>query len=235
MAEEPVLVWDRPDRGARGPAPGRSRAQLARAAIRLADAGGLAAVSVRQVAGELGTGPASLYRYIAGRDDLLDLMTDAVTGEIDLTVAPTGDPVGDLVALSLRSREVHLRHPWLVEVPSEALRLGPRGLDHLEYALGALAPLALPGRSKLEAIAALSALVTMLCRAELQSHRSPTARQAAQAAYLGAAAGAGEHPLLTEALAGREATPPGDDAAAVFERVVHRALTGLLAPGPGTP
>ncbi|MFG2527077.1 TetR/AcrR family transcriptional regulator [Streptomyces sp. NPDC048516] len=243
VAEEPVVVWERPERGARGPAPERSRGQITRAAVRLADAGGLASVSVRQVAKEVGTGPASLYRYVAGRDDLVDLMVDSVTGEIDLTVALTGEPVTDLVALALRAREVQLRHPWLLEVPPEAMRVGPRGLDYLEFALGALAPVRMTGPAKLEAVAVLSALVAMLSRAALQSCRSPTARQSAQAAYLATAAGKGAHPLLAQALTDHaEAHPavnpaagPAQDAQDLFERVIRRVLAGLLAPDPEPP
>ncbi|MCK7626012.1 TetR/AcrR family transcriptional regulator [Streptomyces sp. RS10V-4] len=232
-----VLVWDRPERGARGPAPERNRGQLTEAAVRLADAGGLAAVSVRQVARELGTGPASLYRYVAGRDDLVDLMVDAATGEIDLGVALTGDPVADLVALAGRTHQVHLRHPWLVEVAPEAMRVGPRGLAYLEYALRALEPLdGLPGAAKLEAVAALNALVVMVSGAVLRARRAPTARQAAQARYLHAVAEGGEHPLLAQALADGTTEEPGGAALAGpgggprFARVVRRALTGLLAP-----
>ncbi|MGX1759612.1 TetR/AcrR family transcriptional regulator [Streptomyces lydicus] len=243
MTEEPVVVWERPERGARGPAPERSRGQITRAAVRLADAGGLASVSVRQVAKELGTGPASLYRYVAGRDDLVDLMVDAATGEIDLTVALTGEPVTDLVALATRTREVQLRHPWLLEVTPEAMRVGPCGLDYLEFALGALAPVRMTGPAKLEAVAVLNALVAMVSRTALQSVRSPTARQSAQAAYLTAAAGKGAHPLLAQALTGRpEAGPgahpaagPAQDAQDLFERVIRRVLAGLLAPDPESP
>lgn len=233
VTEEPGTVWERPERGARGPAPERSRGQITRAAIRLADADGLTAVSVRQVAKELGTGPASLYRYVAGRDDLVDLMVDAATGGIDLTVALTGDPVTDLVALAARTQQVHFRHPWLLEVPPEAMRVGPCGLDYLEYALGALAPARMTGRAELEAVAVLSALVAMLSRAALNSRRSPTARQAAQAAYLTKAARQGAHPLLAEALAGQAAADPAQDARSLSERVVRRVLAGLLAPDAG--
>ncbi|ANZ20896.1 transcriptional regulator, TetR family [Streptomyces noursei ATCC 11455] len=241
-ATETALVWERPERGTRGPAPERSREQLTEAAIGLADAGGMAAVSVRQVARELGTGPASLYRYVAGRDDLVDLMVDTATGEIDLDAELTGDPVTDLVALATRTQRVHLRHPWLLEVPPEALRVGPRGLDYLEFALRALEPVAgLTGPGKLEAVAVLNALVAMLSGVEIRARRSPTGRQAAQAAYLGAVAGRGGHPLLAAALAGGAADGAhlgaGDAtrAGAGFERVVRRVLAGLLAPDPPAP
>ena len=75
-------IWTRPVRGSRGPAPGRSRDAIVAAAVALADADGLDAVSMRAVATALGTGAGSLYRYLSSRDDLLDLMVDRVAGEL---------------------------------------------------------------------------------------------------------------------------------------------------------
>ncbi|MFM9371828.1 TetR/AcrR family transcriptional regulator [Streptomyces sp. Da 82-17] len=173
---EPETVWARPQRATRGPAAGRSRDELAAAAVELADREGLDAVSMRQVAKALGTGQASLYRYIAGRDDLLDLMTDAVAREVALDVPLQGDPVDDLVALAERTRAVQLRHPWLLDVPPEPLRLGPHGLDHLEYTLRAMEPVPLPGRAKLEIVGLTNALITQLVRAELQGSTGGFAR-----------------------------------------------------------
>lgn len=218
-------VWTRPERGARGPAPEHSRAQLTAVAIELADADGLAAVSMRRVAGQLGTGPASLYRYVAGRDDLIDLMSDAVAGEIDLGVPLTGDPVDDLVALAVRTKDVQLRHPWVLDVPPEPLRLGPRGLDYLEHTLRALEPSPLSGQAKLEAIGLLSAQVKIFARTELQGRQAASGRRAAQAGYLAQAAAEGRHPLLAATMADAAETPPVED---LFERLVRRVLTGLL-------
>ena len=230
MAAEPVTVWERPERGARGPAPERSRAQIAAAAVALADAEGLAAVSMRQVAARLATGPASLYRYLADRDELLDLMLDAMVAEIDLTAPLAGDPVEDLLALAVQAKEVHLRHPWLLDIPAEPLRLGPNGLDYLEHALRVLAPAPLAEQSKLETIGLLNALVTQFARAELQARRSPTGRQQAQAAYLVSAAAAGRHPLIARALAGQTAAGAAARPGSQFAPVVRRVLAGL-APG----
>jgi len=230
VTEERTTVWERPERGTRGPSPGHSRTRITEVAVRLADAGGLSAVTLRRVAGELGTGPASLYRYVVDRDDLLDLMTDAAAGEIDLSVPLTGDPAADLVALAVRSKEVHLRHPWLLDVPPEPARTGPRGLDHLEYALGALAPVRLPGPAKLETVAMLNALVAALARAELGSGRTPTSRQRAQAAYLAGAARDGARPRLAAALAEQPGGEPGEEPHVRFERAIRRALAGLLRP-----
>ncbi|MGW7515465.1 TetR/AcrR family transcriptional regulator [Streptomyces sp. NPDC054796] len=244
-ATGPVTVWDRPERGARGPAAGHSRAELAATAVGLADRRGLAAVSTRQVAKELGVGQSSLYRYISSREDLLDLMTDAVTGETDLDVPLSGDPVEDLLALAVRTKDVHLRHPWLSDVPPEPLRLGPRGLAYLEYALRAMAPTRLPGPAKLEAVAVLSALVAQFARAEQaerQGARAGTGRQAAQAAYLRAAVAQGDHPHLAAALAPSgppaadpdpdqarpQAQPQPQDAESLFPRTMRRVLTALV-------
>ncbi|MEU8915374.1 TetR/AcrR family transcriptional regulator [Streptomyces libani] len=228
MAQEPVTVWARAGRGARGPVAVHSHAELTAVAVELADQAGLSAVSMRQVAKELGTGQASLYRYVSGRDDLLDLMTDAVTGEIDLDVPLHGDPVEDLVALAARAKAVHLRHPWLPDVPPEPLRLGPRGMDFLEYALRAMAPVRLPGRTKMEIVALMSALVAQFARAETQVGRATTDRQAAQAAYLTQTASHGDHPHVAAAMAEHTGADPAEDPQLLFERTMHRVLTGLV-------
>ncbi|MFI5806152.1 TetR/AcrR family transcriptional regulator [Streptomyces sp. NPDC051561] len=233
MAQEAVTVWTRPERGTRGPAAVHSRADLTAAAIGLADRGGLPAVSMRQVAAALGTGQASLYRYLSGREDLLDLMVDSVTGEVDLDVPLRGEPVEDLLALAVRTKAVQVRHPWLGDVPPEPLRLGPRGLDHLEYALRALAPTALPGGAKTEVVALVNALVAQFARVEVQGGGEVTARRAAQAGYLREAAAKGDHPQVTAALRGAGDGAGADDGAgaeAGFERMMRKVLAGLLVP-----
>ncbi|WP_425578143.1 TetR/AcrR family transcriptional regulator [Streptomyces albiaxialis] len=248
MAEEQESVWLRPGRGTRGPAAGRTRAELADAAVRLADRGGLEAVSMRQVARELGVGQSSLYRYVASRDDLLDLMTDAAAGEIGVDAPLTGEPVEDLLALADRTRAVHVRHPWLADVPPEPLRLGPHGLDHLEYALRALAPTALTGAAKVEAVAVMNALIAQFARTERPGADADRARRRAQETYLRRAVAEGRHPYLAEALGGAAASgadaggsgesaangggPDVADAHGMFRHTMRRVLTALTAPDP---
>src|SRR5690349_1759120 len=82
-------IWQRPERTGRGPVPEHSRASIAAAALVLADAEGLAATTMRRVAAAIGTAPASLYRYVANRDELTALMADAALSEMSLTDLPT--------------------------------------------------------------------------------------------------------------------------------------------------
>ncbi|QVJ02999.1 TetR/AcrR family transcriptional regulator C-terminal domain-containing protein [Nocardiopsis eucommiae] len=227
MNEEPTTVWDRPERGRRGPAPERSRDQITAAAVALADEGGLNAVSMRRVAGRLGTGPASLYRYVSTRSDLLDLMADAVTAEIDLDVPLSGDPVEDLTALATRAKRVHLSHPWLLDLPTEPVP-GPHGMDYLERALRALAPSGLSQPAQLETIGLLNGLVTLFARTELRRNAAD-ASPSTRVALTGVAATEDRHPLVVAALANSPAPEAAEDTHALFDRMVRRVLTGLVA------
>ena len=226
MADEPVTVWERRRRGERGPAPERDRDQITGVAVTLADEGGLASVSMRQVASRLGTGPSSLYRYVATRAELLDLMADSVAAEIDVTVPLSGDPVADLTGFARRSKAVHLAHPWLLDLPPEPGRIGPRGADLVESALQAMAPTPLSQRARLETFGLLNGLVTLFARTEIDRRNSPTDRQAAHAAFLAKTAADGRHPFLAEAVA--VAQEPDDEPDAVFERMIRGVLTGLV-------
>ena len=105
------------------------------AAIRLADAGGLAAVSLRKVAAALDVGPMRLYGYIATKDELLDLMVDAVHAEIR--------PAGDSWREVLRSRAETTRqathhHEWLADLIGGRLTLGPHALARGDAVVAAL-------------------------------------------------------------------------------------------------
>ncbi|WP_406240728.1 TetR/AcrR family transcriptional regulator [Streptomyces anulatus] len=251
---QPTTVWSRPERGARGPAPERSRTQIAAAALALADAEGLAAVSMRALAQRLGTGPASLYRYVGSRDELLDLMADAVAGELDLSGATGGDWLEDLVGLALQSRDAHVRHPWLADLNDRRGEvLGPHAIDYLDHALGILAPAPGTAGQKLEAIGLLGGLAVLFARREAAA--TPTGAPAAgapaagapaagdpaagdpstgdpagRAAHLAAVAAEGRHPHLLAALTAAGAPPPADRDA-LFVRLLRRLLPAMLGQG----
>src|SRR5580658_5172919 len=85
-------IWDLPEHGTRGPRPRHDRAAIAAVAVRIADAEGLEAVSMRRVAGELGIAVMSLYNYVPAKDHLGQLMADRLASEYVYRVAPGPDP-----------------------------------------------------------------------------------------------------------------------------------------------
>lgn len=111
---ERLTVWQRIERPARGPRPTLTHARIAEAAVELADAEGLDAVSMRRLAERLGVATMALYRYVAGKSDVFELMLDAVSGEITLPADAGWRAVARAVAQGLR--DAGLRHPWLMEV-----------------------------------------------------------------------------------------------------------------------
>ncbi|MCX4744842.1 TetR/AcrR family transcriptional regulator [Kitasatospora sp. NBC_01287] len=249
MSEQAVpSIWLRPERSGRGPAPAFDRDRLAAAGVALADAHGLAAVTMRAVAQSLGSGPASLYRYVSTREELLELMIDQVNGEISYAALGSGRWLDDMLALARQSRRRYLDHPWLLDALAQRALLGPHAVTYLERSLAALADLPATPRAKLEAIGVLGAVVAALARAEAAQRlagQTVPQWQRAQAEYLAQAAGSGRHPHLAAALAGEGAGagadadhgvgegagPGGEPAEQLFDRVVTRILVGLLQPG----
>ncbi|WP_406266864.1 TetR/AcrR family transcriptional regulator C-terminal domain-containing protein [Actinacidiphila glaucinigra] len=130
-----MLVWERPEPPDRPvPAP-LSRELIVRAAIRLADADGLDAVSLRKVATELDVRPMRLYGYIAGKEELLDLMVDAVHAEI----RPAGDGWREVLrSLAEATRHAVHEHEWLADLLGGRPQLGPHALAGGEAVVAAL-------------------------------------------------------------------------------------------------
>ncbi|WP_069163359.1 TetR/AcrR family transcriptional regulator [Nocardia altamirensis] len=135
------LLW-----GAREPdRPGLSLGRIVAAAIEVADAEGLRALSMRKVAERFGTTTMSLYRYVPGRAELVELMRDAVYGEAPLEPADGLDWRAGLERWARRVWEIYQRHPWLVDSTGSRRLPGPNimaGYDHaLDVAArGGLAP-----------------------------------------------------------------------------------------------
>ena len=208
-------VWSRPDRGARGPRPEHSRAEIAAAAISLADSGGLSAVSMRAVAGALGTVAGSLYRYLSSRDELLDLMVDAALGELQLDRESTEDWLDDLVALADDQLALYRRHPWLLEAGLRGTSLGPNATDYFECCLRLLAPVERDIAAKMEATAMITGVVSLFAR--------PPAVGAVSNPF--AAVDPQAHPHLSAALSQPASTTPPPN---LFERTIRSVLRGLL-------
>jgi AcrR family transcriptional regulator len=226
-------IWARPERSARGPVPEHSRAQIASAGVALADASGLATVTMRSVAAAIGTGPASLYRYVASREELLEVMADLARGEFSYGGIGAGPPVANLLTLARQGRAIYLRHRWLVEIPASGNFPGPNAVAFLEHTLGVLEGVDLTGPAKLEVIGIFSGAVRLFAEAEIDQQRA--GKDAAQwrdslADYLVHIVSDGQHPHLAAAL---KEQPPSDLIEEdLFTRAMTRILTGLLPPRP---
>jgi len=142
-----VAAWGLRVRTARGPKPGLSLERIVSAAVRVAGSEGLAAVSMSRVASELGTGPMSLYRYVAGKDELLALMVDAAHGP-----PPAGPPDEDwragLTRWSWAIRASYQRHPWVLQIPIGGLPSLPNEVAWFEEGLRCLASTGLAEAAK---------------------------------------------------------------------------------------
>jgi AcrR family transcriptional regulator len=136
-SKEASLLWARPARPSRGPLPAHSRARIAEAAVKIADADGIEAASMRRVAAEIGSRATSLYRYVRNKDELLDLMVDLVMGETQ-PPARSGDWRADLTAIAHHTRAVIKRHPWMIAISAFRPTLGPNSLASMEATLQAL-------------------------------------------------------------------------------------------------
>jgi AcrR family transcriptional regulator len=121
-----------------------SRAEIVSAAIRIADAEGFDALSMRRVAAQLDSGVMSLYRHVQGREQLELLMRDAVFGDQPLPLDP---PLGWRQQLELAGRtlwQLYRRHPWLARTSSLTRPYaGPNQLPYSEWSLAALSGIGL--------------------------------------------------------------------------------------------
>ncbi len=129
----------------RGPKPGLSTAVVVAAAIELADADGLGALSMRRVAERLGRSAMSLYTYVPGKSELLDLMLDTALGELP-TAYSRADGWRTAVEASARDGwDFYQRHPWVLQVSGSRALLGPHELDLYETQLSLVDGLGLDG------------------------------------------------------------------------------------------
>lgn len=167
-----MLVWERPEPPNRPvPAP-LSRERIVRAAIQLADADGLDAVSLRKVATELGVRPMRLYGYIAGKEELLDLMVDAAHAEI----RPAGDGWREVLrSLAEATRHAAHEHEWLADLLGGRPQLGPHALATGETVVAALGDADVDVDAIMPMVAAVNAYAIGAVRREIAERRAERA------------------------------------------------------------
>jgi AcrR family transcriptional regulator len=113
-----------------------SRERVLRAAVALADAGGVESLSMRKLAQQLGVVPMALYRHVANKDELLDHMVDVIVGEIDPPPAGAGWKAA-IRQRVLSARRALLRHPWASQVIESRANPTPAVLAYMDSMIGA--------------------------------------------------------------------------------------------------
>jgi AcrR family transcriptional regulator len=154
-----AAAWGRKARPGKGPKPGLSLEGIVDAGVRVAVAEGIGAVSMARVAKELGAATMSLYRYVAAKNELLELMVDAALGG---PVPAPGDDEDWRAGLSRWAWGYHARlraHPWALRVPIGGMPMTPNAVAWLEDGLRALRDTGLREHEKASSVLVLSSYV----------------------------------------------------------------------------
>ncbi len=133
------LLWEDRTRGTRGPKPGFAPDDVVRAAVEIADADGIAAVTMHAVASRLGFTTMAVYRYFPNKETLLDAVIDAGTGSPPPLTEPRADWRTELRQWAHAKRASLCARPWLAELPFVAAPHGPNWLGWLEAITDSLA------------------------------------------------------------------------------------------------
>ena len=231
-AKKTATLWERPEPATR-PAPSPlSREKIVGAAIAIADMDGLEAVSLRKVGASLEARPMRLYTYLSTKEELLDLMVDAVLGETygETTSLPSAqsDWRDALRAFAHRTRQACRKHPWFIELLAGRPHLGPNALAHLETTLAHLKDV--PEFDDIDAVMrALSTVKAYTVGAiqcetsELKSGSTKAQWQEAWWPYLERRIATGRFPMLARVI--RDASHPSLDA--VFDEGLETVLAGI--------
>ena len=223
-------VWSRAD----GQKPERLTLEtILSTAIGLADAEGLDAVSVRRIATVLNTRPMNMYTHVARMEDLVELMIDKIMAEIILETLPA-EWREALLAIARRTREVALRHPWLMVAFGKYSALGPNAARHAEQSLTAIAGLHLDSHRAISLLRAVDVYTIgygTVALAELQVRQrdkiGESEWRASVEGYVARLTSGGDFPRLA-ATGGSEVLRRGDESSA-FEEGLSWLLAGFAS------
>jgi AcrR family transcriptional regulator len=228
---EPI-IWMRPEATGRGRSPAYSRAQIATAAIGIADTEGIDAVSMRRVAADIGAGTMSLYRYVHSKEELHALMADQAVDPSDMPTHIGWEHA--LWQLAHESRNLVLRHPWFPALARAISFPGPRMALGLERMMSYLDGLELDVDEMLEILVMVQNHAFGFAQGEVAEAqaliRSGLTReqwQQRQGPYVQHLMESGDFPYLSRIIVEAETPHLGPDA--VFDRSLTRLLSGIGA------
>nr|WTB32093.1 TetR/AcrR family transcriptional regulator [Streptomyces sp. NBC_00830] len=227
------VAWGLRERPAKGPRPGLSLDRIVDAAVCIAAAEGLGAVSMGRVAKELGVSTMSLYRYVGAKDELYVLMQEAAAG-----APPEAPPAGTgwrecLAWWARAQRAVFRQNLWLLRIPTSGPPIGPNSLAWMEAALAGLDGTGLREEEKLSVLILVGGYVRneSLLMSDLEagmraSGVGPDESLRRYAAALGALTDAERHPAITRLL-GSGVFEYEDEVDTDFDFGLDRVLDGI--------
>lgn len=151
-----------------GPRRGLSLDEVVGAAIKLADAEGLAAVTMRRVARGVGVAPMTLYTYVPGKPELVDLMVDEVFRLMNRTPLDQRSWRERVRVVAVDNLSMLRRHPWIIEVSTVRPPLGPGLLAKYDWELGAFENLGLSDVDMDAAVTLVLAFVRSIALGEIE-------------------------------------------------------------------
>lgn len=228
-------AWGLRERPRKGPKRELSLERIVKAAVQVAASDGLAAVSMSRVAADLGASTMSLYRYVAAKDELLDLMVDAAYGAPPAASAPDEGWRAGLARWARAERAVLRRHPWALRLPISGPPTTPNQIAWLEAGLRDLRGTELTEGDKLSVILLLTGYVrssaTLDADVDAAFQASGSTAQEAMSAYgrlLAKLTDAERYPALHAVIAAGVFDGP-DDPDAEFIFGLDRVLDGIDA------
>lgn len=166
-----TLLWRDKRQTARGPKPGLDIDAIVGAAIEIADSEGLTAVTMRGIARRLSVGAMSLYTYVPGKAELLDLMVDQVYGESPMSATETLTWRERLETRAWEDWRLYQRHPWVLQVSEARALLGPNEIARLELTLRSVDGIGLSGREMIRVVTLVSSFVRGLAQVAVDAAR----------------------------------------------------------------
>jgi AcrR family transcriptional regulator len=238
-ASDDTVIWARPEYQGRGPAPKHSRAEIAEAAVTIADAEGIDAVSMRKVAAAIGAGTMSLYRYVHNKDELYALMVESIMDVGDHEWHARSDWRDELRRLAWGVRALTLEHPWYPALAAGVTAPSPTMVRGLEHAMSVMDGLGLDIDEMLEIVTTVMTFASGMAQDQLAERqavlRSGVARhewQSRHAPYIRSLIEDGEHPYLRRIV--MDAKIPHEDDENRFARAVDRLVAGIAATIPNS-
>jgi AcrR family transcriptional regulator len=219
--------------------PGR-RQEIVAAAVRIADAEGVEAVSMRRLADELGVATMTPYTHVESKDELIDLMRDAVAAEMILPEPIPEDWRAALRAIAHKTKGAFEAHPWSLDMPSRRPRARINRLRHIEQSVGIMVRLEVAPGTGRAILMSIDDYVTGYClrqrlRQRMLDSLDPERKEALRHLHdpdpeVAAALEAGELPLIKKITAHRNRTHPfGVPPDSGFEPGLEWLLDGIEA------